>query len=500
MDTSLKTNTIEFFSTVWRGTAVREVTEEVVVPDTMEDVGVILDAAAILTMQGKETLQDSVQLSASLAVSVLYAPENGSGLRGIDLTLPADVRMEAPGADMDCRTVSRVSVRSVEARLINSRKIHVRAELEADAVCYRSDTLRIAEGMEAENTPVHLRCESVEAVLISDVREKTFALTDEYVFPAELGGDPHVLSRRSQIVTEDVKYVGGKVLFRGRVRSDLLFADREADKRAVGHYETEFSQLMEIDADGENALPEVRLFLTGVYFDLPEFGRDGRIQAELHLGAQCVCREQRPITYIADLYSNCTELTARQSTLRLVRGTSPTVMRQTVADRIEGAVREAELLQATAAVSPMVLEAGAVRTSVNVRLVYAGSSGEYFVTQGRLSAEFTLADSISPDGALRDAEVTVTDIYCVPGTGDVRVSLRLDAVTEEETEIRYISAVEEDAEAWASRERTPSVVLLRVPAGSDLWSVARRYRSTVEDILLVNEGRKEGLLLIPKGR
>ena len=500
MDTSLKTNTIEFFSPVWQGTTVREVTEEVVVPDTMEDVGVILDTSGILTMQGKETLQDSVQLSAALAVTVLYAPENGTGLRGIDLTLPADIRMEASGVDMDCRTFSAVRMRAVEARLINSRKIHVRAELEADVTCFRSDCLRIAAGMETEDVPVHLRCENVDAVLVSDVREKTFALTDEYTFPAALGSDLRVLSRRAQIVTEDVKCVGGKVLFRGRVRSELMFADRETENCAVGQYETEFSQIMEIGADGDDSMPEVRLFLTGAYYDMPEFGRDSRIQAELHLAVQCVCRAHRPIQYIADLYSNRTELAAQRTSLRLVCGISQVVMRQTVADRIEGAARDAEMLQSTATVGPVILEDGAVQTTVNVRLVYGGTNGEYSVSQGRLSAEFTLPESASPVKGLRDAEVTVTDIYCVPGTGDVRVSLRLDAVAEEETEISCVTAVEEDAEAWAKRERTPSVALLRVPEGADLWTVAQRYHSTVEDILRVNEGRSEGMLLIPKGR
>ena len=500
MDTSLKTNAIEYFSPFWQGTAVRELTEEVVVPDTMEDVGTILDAAGILTMQGKETAQGSVLLSASLAVTVLCAPESGGGLRGIDITLPADIRMEAPSVDMDCRTVSRVRTRSVEARLINSRKIHVRAELETDVVCYRSDCLRIASGMERENGQVHLRCETAEAVMVSDVREKTFAITDEYAFPAALGGDPRVLGRRAEIITEDIKYVGGKVLFRGRVRSELLFADRETAKCAVGRYETEFSQIMEIGADGEDAIPEVRLFLTGAYFDMPEPGMDGRIQAELHLGAQCVCRERRSIAYIADLYSNRTELIPKHTTLKLVRGTSPVVMRQAVAERIDGAARDAELIQTSASVGPVVRENGAVRTTVNVRLIYSGANGEYTASQGRLSAEFTLPDPSSSDASLRDASVMVTDIYCVPGTGDVRVSLRLDAAAEEETEISCVSSVTEDAEAWASRGKTPSAVLLRVQEGADLWTVARQHCSTVEEILLVNEGRSAGLLLIPKGR
>lgn len=500
MDTSLRMERIEYYSPVWRGTAVRETAEEVVVPDAMEDVGTILDAAGILTMQAKETTQDSVQMTASLAVTVVFVPEGGGGLRGMDITLPADIRLDAPSADVDCRTVSRVRVRTIEARIINSRKIHVRAELEAEAVCYRSESLRIADGMETEDGSVHLRREAAEAVLVSDVREKTFAITDEYAFPTGVGAETRILSRRAEIVPEDVKLVGGKALFRGRVRSELLFSDRETGSCAVGRYETEFSQIMEMDADGENALPEAILFLTGAYYDMPEYGGDGRLQAEFHLGAQCVCRERRRIGYISDLYSNRTELVPQKESLCFVASTEPVVMRQTVADRIEAPGRDAELVQASASVGPLLREDGAVRTNVGVRAVYAGPDGGYSVSQGRLSAEFTLPDMSAPGTDLCGAVVTVTDIYCVPGTGDVRVSLRLDAATEAKSRISCVIAVEEDAETWAGREKTPSAVLLRVPPERDLWEIARQYHSTVEDILAVNEGRNAGLLLIPKSR
>ena len=499
MDTSLKTDAIEFYSPTWQGSAVREMTEEIVVPDAMEDAGAILDTTGILTMRGRDTTQDAIELSVSLSVSVLYAPENGAGIRSLDVTLPSDIRLEASGVDMDCRTVSRVRVRNLEARLLNSRKIRVRAELEAEAACYRRDCLRIAAGLEAEDGSVHLRCETASSVVISDVREKTFALTDEYAFPSSFGDDPRILSRRVDIVTDDVQYVGGKVLFRGRVCSALLMQDRDTDRAAVGRYETEFSQLMEIDADGVDALPEMRVFLTGAYFDMPESGRPGVIQAELHLGAQCVCRERRTISYISDLYSNRTELVPERVSLPIAAGSDHVILRQTVADRIDGADRDAELLQSSAMIGPVTSEPGAVRTSVLVRLLYRMQNGVCSVTQGRLTAEFTLPETSSGE-VLRDVAVTVTDVYCVPGTGDVRVSLRLDAVSEKAAEISYVSAVQEDAEAWQARGRSPSAVLLRVPEDADLWGIARRCHSTVEDILAVNEGKSSGLLLVPKAR
>ena len=497
MDTALKIDKTEHLVAVWRGGAVRELKEEYVVPDSMPDVSELLDAQGILTVQGKDTNDGYVELRTTAALSFLYAAEDGS-LRGLELSLPAELRVDAPGVDLDCHTVADVRLRTVETRIVNSRKLAIRAELEADAACYRSATLALASGL-VEGEGVQLLRAQADAFLVSDVREKTFALTDDYPFPSGCGVDAHILSRRAEVLTEDVQFVGGKVLFRGRIRSELLFSEREGGQCFFGRYETEFSQLMEMTASGEDVLPEMTLFLTGAYYDLPEYGQEGeRVRAEFHVAAQCVCRERRTLPYLSDLYSNRTELLPTREEQRFAESVRAVSSRQTVADRVEGVPAEGELLCGTASVGSVVSEPDCVRTSVGIRLLYRLPDGSACAVRGRLPAEFTL--DLSQGESLRDVRIGVADLYCVPGTGDVRISLRMEAMAERETVIRPVCAVAEDEDAWRSREKSPSAVLIWTEPGVDLWSLARRYHSTVDDILAVNGERRHGLLLIPKGR
>lgn len=503
MDTALKTNAVGCFAEVRCGGVCREVTEEYIVPDSLPDVGEILDAEGVLTMSGKDMEIGAVQLSGSLAVSVVYRPEAAErgGLQGMELTIPIAVRLDADGADTDCRTTARLRLQSIAARAVNSRKISVRAEIEAGVCCYRDDRLVLSVGMEAESSDAHIRLDECDAMLVTDVREKTFAVTDDCAIPAAAGSGARILSQRVELLCEDIKYVSGKALFRGRVRAALLFAGTDSDRACAGRYETEFSQIMEIEAAGEGDVqPEITLFLTGAYFDLPGWEDEpGKLRAEYHMGAQCVCRVRRRLSYISDAYSNRTVLLPKTEPVSLIRGVRPVVMRQTVADRLAGAERDAELLLEAASVNSLSVEEGCVRTNVDVRVVYALRDGGYASARGRLSAEFTLQDLTGAE-TLQDVSVTVTDVYVVPGNGDVRVSLRLDASAVEETVIDAVTGLEEDEAAFAQAERAPSAVMLRLPDGADLWAAAKRYHSTEEAILQVNEGRRAGLLLIPKSR
>ncbi len=497
MDTALKIDKTEYLAEVWRGSGVRELKEEYVVPDSMPDVSEILSAQGILTVQGKDTNTGAVEIKATASLCFLYAAEDGS-LRGLELALPAELRLDAPDADLDCHTVADVRLRTVETRIVNSRKLAIRAEVEAEAACYRSAVLELAAGTVQEEGVQLLRAQT-ETFLIADVREKTFALTDDYAFPAGCPVDAHILSRRAEVLTEDVQFVGGKVLFRGRIRSELLFSDREEGRCFFGRYETEFSQLMEMATDGDDVRPELTVFLTGAYYDLPEYGQEGeRIRAEFHVAAQCVCREHRTLAYLSDLYSNRTELQPQRTELRLVESVRSVSSRQTVADRVEGIPAEGELICGTADAGGIVPESDCVRTSVSIRLLYRLPDGSSCSVRGRSAAEFTL--DLSPGERLRDVRVRVADLYCVPGTGDVRVSLQMEALAERETVIRPVCAVTEDEEAWRGRAKSPSAVLIWTEPGVDLWTLARRYHSTVDDILAVNGDRRHGLLLIPKGR
>ena len=76
----------------------------------------------------------------------------------------------------------------------------------------------------------------------------------------------------------------------------------------------------------------------------------------------------------------------------------------------------------------------------------------------------------------------------------------MDALAVTGSSVSCVTSVTEDQEAWAAQPPAPSVTLVRVDSGADMWAVAKKYRSSVEAIGAANGERTEGLLLIPKAR
>lgn len=498
MDMALKKDIYEDLTLIWQGMISREFTAECIVPDAMPDVGSIVDAEGVLTLRSKDTEAGSILLTASVSAFVLYMPDSGGDMQSLPVTVPVELTMEAPPADTDCRTVARLRIRALDARMANSRKISIRADIAAEAQSYQKRRLEIAVALEDEASSAHILTRTASMTAVSDVREKTFVVTDEYQLPAT--GASSILSQRVEAAVEEVKYVSGKAVFRGRVWVNLILAGAEDNKIFSGRYETEFSQIMEVNGEGEMA-PEITIMLTGAYFDLPDQGgENGRIAAEIHLAAQCVCRQTREISYMADLYSNRTLLTGQTEPLELVTGIRSVSVRQTVTGSAEPAGTAGEVLGLFARVGSVAVEGDVVKAAVVIRLICRQQDGTYSLSRCRLTAEFT-AD-LPAETELACVTVTVTDMYYAPsGSGiDVRASLQMEALAVSRQTILYVSQVTEDAEAWESMPPAASVTLARVEQGTDMWALARRYHSTVDAIEKNNEGRERGLLLIPKCR
>lgn len=500
MDTAFKKDIYEHLAPVWSGSFSRDFAAETIVPDAMPDVASVVDADGVITLRSKETEAGAVTLAASVSVWVMYVPEGGGPLQSLNMTLPAELRADAPGADTDCRTVARLRIRSLEARAVNSRKLSVRADVDCEASVYQHQSLILPSALEGGDGTVHILPASASMVTVADVREKTFVVTDEYQLPPGCGGVERLLSQRAEASVDDVKYASGKVVFRGRIRAGLIFAGAEG-RVFAGRYETEWSQIMEVDVQDPDVTAEVALQFTGAYFDLPERqDGDGRVTAELHLVAQTVCRQSVQVGYIQDIYSNRTVLLGEREAISLVSAARAVSMRQTVTGSAEILGGAGEILALSASVGSVAVDGETVKTSVNIRLITAQEDGSYSSARCRLTAEFTT--DLPAGTELINVSVTVAEVYAAgAGSGaDVRAALQMDATAVTRSTLAAVTAARDDPEAYAALPPAPSATLARVEPGADMWAVAKKYRSTVEAIAAVNGEKRSGLLLIPKAR
>lgn len=492
MDTAFEKQSYMDHRLIWSGSIGGEENAECVVPDSMPDLGVIVDTDAILSLRSKDLSGGRLSVAADISVKILYQPEGQSVLRSLSVSMSSSLTAAVTAED-DCIPLVRLRVRTAEAKLLNSRKASVRIELAGMGYCYQKRKLELVSGVSACACAVETLAESSTACLISDVREKTFVLTDDFTLPAGLDDVEAILTQRVTLTTDDMEFADDKLVFRGRACSFLLL--RQEENVYPCSYESSFSQIMEISGDVEPA-PEITLALTGAYFDMPDHS-GGKIGMELHLLAQVVCRKKAELCYVADAYSNQRVLKTEFSETALCCRQRDAVVRHSISCTAKAPREIGDILFARGSVSSAVMGEDGIDLSVNLRAVYRRSDGGYGCISRRVQE--TVAVESGEGESLCISGAAVTNVFSAVSAGgiDLRASVELHLQAQCLSTLRHLSGLEAEDDRLPD---APSVTLLRCAGEDELWQLAKTHRSTRAAILEANGGRSEGLLLIPKCR
>jgi len=302
MDMKVEKSFIDCRREIWHGCIRREEMCESVVPDTYPDIGSIIDVSGQVHIRGKEASAGKLSIECTVKCTVLYTAEDENGIFVLDTQLPVVLNAQVDAAAEDTDIVACPKIENLEVRLLNPRKILPRAEISAFVRCFEEGSLAVSSNADC-SSGLHILEKSRDAYCVSDVREKTFVITDELALPPVAEGYSRILSTCAELNVDDTKFVGSKLIFKGEAKLRFLL-EAEGKAEPVFFADTcSFSQIIELGSEVDSA--DVKLSLTGLYVSLIE-NEQGRAAAEieLHMLAQAVAGKICGISYIADAYSN----------------------------------------------------------------------------------------------------------------------------------------------------------------------------------------------------
>ncbi len=505
MEAVFNQTSISCFRQVYTGCTTKEETAETVVPDIQPDISSILSTDGSIFLRSKEMEEGRVLLNATIAVTVLYAPEGETGVRALRMNLPCSVTAEAPGTDRDCRPVAALRLTAIDARMLNPRKILVRAEVSADISCYQERELELPEDVTAEaESSLYVRRGSLALSPVTGVREKTFVLTDEYPISSSLPVPGELVREKVTLRTDDVKNVGNKLIFKGSADVSLVYLEQETSEPVEMSCTTPFSQILELDGVGEEAWSQVTLAVTGAYFELDSGQEVRTVRAEIHAVAQGVSAEAKTVAYVEDAYSNRFSLELHHLSLKETCIQRRMSVRETLRELLPSTQPITAVCCTTVRLGQPAADEGTIRCPLRAYALCRGDEGNFFELSGSFVLEAHV--ELEPGTQIQLLEASPVEAYAAPAGGGVELRIPVDfaffVVAEETAEA--VQAISWDEEAPISERELPSIVVRSVQEGVSLWVLAKEYHST-ETLICQANGLEEGavpsgILLIPKAR
>ena len=506
---------LELERTEWNGyetildtTVCREETLEAIVPDACPDILRICDVEGTAYLAGKEAQEGRVELSGTVRAVLLYLPDGSEGVRRMEVTLPFTCTADAAAITPACLVTAVPRVQSADARLLNPRKVLVRASLAADIQVFRPAARQVCSGIaEGESAGVEQRSEQYDTCDVVCVQEKSFTFADDLTLS---GGKPEaeeLLKARAYLRCGETKVIGNKLIFKGETFLQLLCRASD-DTLFSAEFQLPFSQIMEVSGAGEEAGCDVQVTLTDL--DCTLDGGDGRtFSVALGLLAQAAIRETRTLRLLTDAYSTLYPMTCQSGCCTLDRLADCGEKEVTVRELMELGELLKEVSDAYVCVGPLTQSREGARVSVtaqmNVTVLYQTADGGSGSITRPLQAVCVLD---LPDGAVCACRCVCTaPVFAAAAAGglEVRLPVSFQYVAYAPQAAAGITAAAIDETAPLDHAGRPSIVLRMVGAGERLWDIAKSYGTTAADIVQANALEEGGpvsgqLLLIPRKR
>ncbi len=499
MELAFEKNAVDHLQKLVCQAVSQEETAETVVPDSLPDVGRIVGCWGIPVIRSKEWRQNGMSASGGVSAWVLYVPEEGGTPRQVSVYLPFTAKWEFPPVEQEGQILVSCRLRSIDARMVNSRKILVRVSLscKGEAYCPGQTVFYTLESPPKELEVLRQR---LPLQLPTELTEKSFLLDEELELPSGTPAVSQIIAYQIRPTMTDAKVLGEKAVFKGACSLHFLYMTPE-DRLAVWDFDLPFSQYTELarvyDQEEELLAEPV---LTGVEVTAEEDGR--RLRLKCSIAAQCLVLARQTMDLVQDLYSLRHTVAPHLEKLPMKNRLD----RQQLREQVESSfpLDGGSLIDSTVLPDlPKLRREGEemeVEAPIWCSVLYYDESG---AIQGR-SAHASAVSRIrlAENGTCEAASQISGPVQWSAGGGSavVRAPLEITVDSFGSGELEMITSAElSDYQPDPSR---PSLIIRAPQCEQSLWDLAKACGSTVEAIRGANHLPPEGpvpekLLLIP---
>ena len=470
---------------------------DMIVPDSKPDLQELLRCEGKVRLKESRISDDRLSFSGELEVCVLYRAKNGEKpLYAMKVLLPVEDFLHMEGLRKGMEVSLTAETEHLDCRIINDRKIGVKAVIRMDASAEEKKTampLTELQGEGVETLIERLRMER-ETVTGKD----RFTVKEEVTISPSCPELGEILTENISLTEQEIRPMDGKAMVRGNLCIRLLYADEEGNLGSLAE-KIPFSGYLE--DDNISAKTDLMGQLTVENYKLtPAVDEDGEtrlLTVDVTVGAVLQGRETEEISILSDAYGPCGTLSLKKEKITYPVTVAEGKNQFTLQERIRLDEGEEPMLRAEVVWGNVKLSEGNSREDaveaegvLTVDILYHCADDGMPVALLSRGIPFTQTMEGKGGSSADEADITLRlddmDFQMLSETeGELRATLTMEAA------VRRLEEAELVTEAlWNEAEdgiHGAGAVIYVVQKGDSLWKIAKKYRTTVDNIAAVNE-------------
>ena len=475
---------------------------DIIVPDIKPDMSQILSTDARVFIQRTEVSADRVNFIGKLDLEVLYIAKGpDKPVFSMNITAPIDDFINLDGVTRDMWVDAKAELANIDYKILNDRKINYRAVVNVSVGAEYSDVRDIIVNI--EDLPENQLLKSTLA-LSKNVANKAdhFTVKDQITIPSSKPNIQEIIQCSAQISNRDIRVVSGRVNISGELFISALFKG-DTDENLVEFIENEvpFNGAVDVSGVSDDMFADVTLYIEDQYVQVrPDSdGEDRILDIEVSVGVTLKVYSTQSLEILEDAYSTDQHLNIVKNRVRypklVCRNRNQTTIKEVIQVdnncpdilqifRVQGNV----LLDDTKIIEDKIIVEGVIQADV-LYLAESDDTPLYSFASVIPYRQVIETKGSTPDMSV-NIEISIDHVafnMLSKRESEVRFLLTFNTQVIEEKSVDIISDIAFSEFDPSVLENMSSMTIYVVQPGDSLWKIAKRYNTSIDQVLAINE-------------
>ena len=461
---------------------------DMIVPDSKPDILNTICTSGVVCLYKKEVLDGKVRLDGSINTYIMYlADDNNDKVRGLNTSLDFSENINVPNCEMGMSCRVNAKLKSIECKVINGRKIGIKASLEVEIKVYSNEEIEIVNSLQ-EQAGIQMKTQELNVnSLVGSGETKIYA--KETISISQDDNLAEILKTNLTIVGKDVKISYNKLLTKSELEVKMMYLTEDGRVNTV-KANIPLVGFIDINNVSENNICDVDYEIKNVVIK-PNSQEEHSVYIEAEVSVIAIVYEEKHVHLIQDLYSPTENLVFNKKNVTTITGKCNSIQTKQI--------REKVMVENLGNRNVIDVDIDPVITNEvksSSRIVYEGELGLRFVlsdetgnvetTETKLPFDYSIDDIENSENMNTEPTIEITNgDFIVQENNNVSANVDIQIATNmyRNANLNVMDEVQTDGER---AEQDYSLIIYIVKKGDTLWDIAKTYGSTVDDIVRTN--------------